>query len=128
MFGARMDTVVFAGKLEECALKGYGSCRGRIHRHHWINRAKLRGNKKAKAYTDKFADYFLVPVCAKHNLTIADTKWARRVILERLVALHGVGVCRAVLDGIPWKISNPEMSYFGIMAGPTKEKWRDGRG
>lgn len=95
-----------------------------MHKHHFINLGKLRRKSAARKYVNKLAWFFEVDVCAVHNVSkIADTKWARKVILEQLDEEHGVGVSRAIVDGVPWKVPPPELSHFGIMAGPSKEKW-----
>lgn len=80
-----------------CYLSGYGNCCGAIQQHHWMSKAPYRKSKPVRAYVKKHEKFFTVDMCMAHNVgRIADTKWARKVILEKLEVEHGEAKCRAM--------------------------------
>jgi len=110
--------------MAECELEGFNDvkCGGRIHRHHLINRGKLRGNTSARIYCEQHGEIFWCDVCEYHNvMRWADTKQARRILLKKKVEIFGTEYCKEVIDGIPWKVKPPELSFQGIMAAPLPD-------
>ena len=97
-----------------CPLCGYKVvCAGRPHKHHMINKSKLRGNKAARHYVEvKHPDVFLVEICANHNVSRwADTREAASILLRYKVKLLGEDYVREIWDGIPWKVPRPELRF-----------------
>ncbi len=106
---------------ESCGLHGYRiDCAGGIQNHHLINRSALQKAKAAKKYCEKeHPEIFIREICAAHNTTrIADTRWARRVLLRQSAELFGIEYTKDIVNKIPWKIKRPELSYKGIMSAP----------
>ena len=109
---------------EGCELAGYRiDCAGGIQNHHLISRGALQKATAAKKYCEKdYPEIFIRGVCAAHNTTkIADTKWARRVLLRQSAQLFGIEYVKDIVNGIPWKVARPELSYKAIMAAPLPE-------
>ncbi len=106
---------------ENCELAGYRiTCAGGIQNHHLISRGALQKAKAAKKYCEKeHPEIFIRKICAAHNTSrVADTKWARRVLLRQSKELFGIEYVKDVIDNIPFKVRRPEMSYKGIMSAP----------
>ena len=101
-----------------CPLQGYKvACAGRPHRHHIINKSKLRGNKAARDYVEKeHPDIFLIEICANHNVSRwADTREAAGILLACKVAEYGEDYVREIWDAIPWKVPRPELRFESLM-------------
>jgi len=102
--------------FDECWLEGYGhTCSSNIQGHHFVSKSKTRRAKAAR----EGAEELVVPVCriANAELKLADTKWAQRVIAERLVAELGREEVERRL-ALAWKIPHPDLTLDGILAGP----------
>ena len=109
---------------EDCELAGYRiDCAGGIQDHHLISRGALQKATAAKKYCEKeHPEIFIRDICAAHNSTkIADTKWARRVLVRKSKETFGIEYVKDVLDAVPWKVPNPKFSYKAIMAAPLPE-------
>ena len=105
-----------------CWLCGMGhTCGGGYHRHHLINKSKvpqkLRNQKAMRENLNKL----LVPVCGKANVSrIADSRWAQKILLERLSDAQGEDSVKLVFEEIlsKFKVRPHEFEYHVIMAGP----------
>ena len=109
--------------MKECELEGFNDveCGGRIHRHHLINKAKLKPSQKIYC-EQEHPEIFFCDVCEFHNvMRWADTKQARRILLKKKVEIFGMEYVKEVVDNIPWKVKHPELSFKGIMAAPLPE-------
>ena len=107
--------------MNECELAGERiPCAGGLQNHHLISKGKLQKAKAAKKYCEKeHPEVFIRQICAAHNTSrLADTKWARRLLLKRAVADFGIEYVRDIVNGIPWKVARPGMSYKAIMSAP----------
>jgi hypothetical protein len=98
-----------------CELRILGGCAGPLQVHHILNRGKLNAIDGWKDYCEKEHPHiFLAHICAAHNVSrIADTKWARALLLKKRVNLFGGEYVAGVLDelrrksktGIPeWRL------------------------
>jgi hypothetical protein len=88
--------------MNDCYLYGYGpECGLGTHQHHWINKSKARGSKKAIEYLARHP-LAKVPVCGVHNAQtkLADTTEARRIIAARLCAEHGIPKVEEFVNGL----------------------------
>lgn len=88
--------------FDECWLEGHGHrCSTNLQRHHFLGRANHD---------------LVVPVCSVANaeLKLADTKWAQRVIAERLVEELGRENVEEILADVRW----PELRLEALLAGP----------
>lgn len=106
---------------EDCELAGYRiPCAGGIQNHHLISRGALQKAKAAKKYCEKeHPEIFIRKICAAHNTSrVADTKWARRVLVRKSTKIFGIEFVKGVIDNVSWKVPRPELSYKGIMAAP----------
>ncbi len=105
-----------------CELRGYRiDCSGgEPQNHHLISRGALQKATAAKKYCEKeHPEIFIRKICAAHNTSrVADTKWARRVLLRQSKEIFGIEYVKSIVNGIPFKVPRPEMSYKGIMAAP----------
>jgi hypothetical protein len=102
--------------FDECWLEGYGhACSSNIQGHHFVSKSKTQKARQAR----REAEQLVVPVCriANAELKLADTKWAQRVIAERLVDELGREEVERRL-ALAWKVSHPELTLNGILAGP----------
>lgn len=110
----------------ECELAGYRiDCSGgEPQNHHLVSRSALQKATAAKKYCEKkHPEIFIRKICAAHNTTkIADTKWARRVLVRKSTKLFGIEYVKGALSGVPWKVPNPKFSYRAIMAAPLPPK------
>lgn len=101
--------------FDECWLEGHGRCEWPLDRHHFIAKGQTQGNGRAR----KESEGLVVPVCRRHNATTkaADSKWARRLIAERLVEELGRPEVERRL-ALAWKVARPELTLGAILAGP----------
>ena len=98
-----------------CWLRGHGACQGKIEAHHLISKGQARGNKRVR----KLIDHLKIPVCQFHNMgKWADTRWARKVLLQRFVEEIGEGWLQEFIDALPWKYQPRWLTFDGILDGP----------
>lgn len=110
-----------------CELWGFGAnvlgkvikCSNALDRHHLINRSKFKRGSAVDKYIEKHPEIFFSDVCGVHNCDRwADTPVARRILLKRKVDTWGIEYVKSVINGMPWKVAHPELSYKGIMSAP----------
>lgn len=96
-----------------CWLLGYKvRCGGETEAHHLISKGQARGNKKVR----KLIDNLKVPVCANHNISkLADTRPARRILLEHFVEEVGEDWLREYINVLPWKLQPHWLTFEGIL-------------
>ena len=60
-----------------------------------------------------------VPCCMHHNNSkMADTSWARKILLFRLLEWVDEAWLRDFLDGLPWKGAHHKFTFDAMMAAP----------
>ena len=101
----------------ECELEGFAGikCGRSFHSHHLINRSKAK--KGTKAYKALDAEELKCIVCDNHNAHTKSADWpsARRILLLKKIERYGADHMRELINGIPWKVPFPEMSFEAIL-------------
>lgn len=94
-----------------CGLAGYRvDCRGKLDRHHIVNKSKSTRNTDAQAYLDNAMN--LAWVCEVHNRQKwADSREARKTLLLHKVAEHGKKKVAEFYRGVPWKTKAAQREF-----------------
>lgn len=106
--------------------KKYGPCRGGDQNHHILNRSQLMKAKAAKKFCEEtHPEIFIAKICAAHNTSrMADTKEARRYLLQRRVANFGYEYVSGVLEELQtkFKVPRPELTARALLERPKSPK------
>lgn len=98
-----------------CELAGYAECRGDIEKHHIIARGKGAG---ASSAVKKALNHprLIAYICRLHHRNYGRSPWARRLLIERRCKLWGREYMKGLIDSIPWKVPQPDLSFEGIVS------------
>ena len=108
-----------------CWLEGYGPCGWGPDKHHLLNKSKFIGVKKTQAFK-KALDRLEVPVCNVHNAQTkqADCKWARKILLKRLIEERGREwvnwAFEEVLTKVKVRAVYSDIEIEAILSGPDR--------
>lgn len=85
-----------------------------MERHHIIQRGKGKGSSKEvkKALDHRHLCAYL---CHYHHQKYGQSTWLRRELIKRRSIIYGKGYMRKLINGIPWKVPQPDLTYEGIM-------------
>lgn len=96
------------------------------HSHHVLARQLFRGCPAAMKYADKNAHVLQAQVCVPHNTyRTGDTRRGRAYLLFLKCVEHGRAEVERVLDGIPWKVKQPDMTLAALVSGTDYESMID---
>ena len=101
---------------QPCWLMGYGLCAGRTTGQHLIPKGATVNNGRVRIMVAALQ----VPCCMHHNNSkLADTPWARKVLLCRLLEWVDEAWLRDFLNGLPWKSLHHRFTFDAMMAAPS---------